>query len=90
MSRIGDRQKSRTITHARVWRALDALAADHGLSTARLAVTAGQHKTSFAPSKRVTAHGPRWPTVETIAACLAVTGESFADFGRRIENGGRP
>ena len=37
--------------------------------------------TAFNPSKRITREGrPRWPSTESVAKILTVTGESFASF----------
>lgn len=69
------------LQHADVWRGIDRLAAKHGLSASGLARRAGLDPTAFNPSKRITREGrPRWPSTESVAKILAVTGESFASF----------
>ncbi len=69
------------LQHADVWRGIDRLAAKHGLSASGLARRAGLDPTAFNPSKRITREGrPRWPSTESVAKILTVTGESFASF----------
>jgi phage repressor protein C with HTH and peptisase S24 domain len=69
------------LKHGDVWRAIDRVAAKHGLSASGLARRAGLDPTSFNKSKRATREGkPRWPTTESIAKVLAATGESMASF----------
>jgi phage repressor protein C with HTH and peptisase S24 domain len=67
--------------HDDVWRAIDTLAAEHGLSPSGLARKAGLDPTSFNMSKRGTADGRnRWPSTESIAKVLSATGAGLADF----------
>jgi phage repressor protein C with HTH and peptisase S24 domain len=67
--------------HEDVWRAIDTLAAEHGLSTSGLARRAGLDPTAFNVSKRRMPDGrPRWPSVETLSKVLGATGASLADF----------
>ena len=69
------------LTHPQIWRALDALAARHGMSPSGLAKIAGLDPTTFNKSKRGTASGKlRWPSTESIAKVLAATGASLEDF----------
>lgn len=69
------------LTHGQVWRAIDQLAEQHGLSTSGLARRAGLDPTTFNRSKRVTPDGrPRWPSTESIAKALAATGSRVEDF----------
>ncbi len=69
------------LSHARVWAAIDRLAARHGLSASGLARKAGLDPTSFNPSKRIARDGrPRWPSTESVAKVLAATGSSFEEF----------
>ena len=69
------------LTHAQIWRAVDALAERHGLSPSGLAKRAGLDPTSFNKSKRGDASGKlRWPSTESISKILAATGTSLADF----------
>ena len=61
--------------HDDIWRAIDALAAEHGLSASGLARKAGLDPTAFNPSKRIGADGrARWPSTESVAKVLAATG----------------
>lgn len=72
---------SRTLSHGRLWAAIDALAARHGLSASGLAKAAGLDPTTFNKSKRVTAKGrPRWPNTESLARVLDATGAGFDEF----------
>jgi phage repressor protein C with HTH and peptisase S24 domain len=69
------------VTHLQIWRALDALAARHGMSPSGLAKLAGLDPTTFNKSKRGTANGKlRWPSTESLAKVLAATGASLDDF----------
>jgi phage repressor protein C with HTH and peptisase S24 domain len=67
--------------HDDVWRAIDTLAAEHGLSPSGLARKAGLDPTSFNISKRRTGDGRvRWPSTESLAKILAATGAKLEDF----------
>jgi phage repressor protein C with HTH and peptisase S24 domain len=67
--------------HEDIWRAIDTLAAERGLSTSGLARAAGLDPTSFNPSKRRSSDGKlRWPSTESIAKVLAATGSGFDAF----------
>jgi phage repressor protein C with HTH and peptisase S24 domain len=67
--------------HDDVWRAIDTLAAEHGLSPSGLARKAGLDPTSFNMSKRGTADGRnRWPSTESLSKVLNATGAGLADF----------
>lgn len=69
------------LTHPQIWRAIDALAARHGMSPSGLAKLAGLDPTTFNKSKRGTANGKlRWPSTESLAKVLAATGASLEDF----------
>src|SRR3712207_2669101 len=69
------------LSHARIWAAIDRLAADHDLSPSGLARRAGLDPTTFNRSKRVAADGrPRWPSTESIAKILEATGARLGDF----------
>jgi phage repressor protein C with HTH and peptisase S24 domain len=67
--------------HDDVWRALDTLAAERGLSASGLARRAGLDPTAFNPSKRRAADGrARWPSTESLAKVLMATGASLESF----------
>ncbi len=69
------------LSHAKLWKALDALAAREGLSPSGLAQRAGLDPTTFNPSKRFSAaRRPRWPSTESLTRTLEATGASLADF----------
>ena len=76
------------VKHEDVWRALDTLAAEHGLSTSGLARRAGLDATTFNPSKRVMADGrARWPSTESLAKVLDATGASLDVFSALVQGG---
>lgn len=67
--------------HEDIWRALDTLAAEYGLSASGLAKRSGLDPTTFNPSKRRMPDGrARWPSTESIAKVLAATGASLESF----------
>jgi phage repressor protein C with HTH and peptisase S24 domain len=67
--------------HDDIWRALDTLAAEHGLSASGLAKRSGLDATTFNPSKRRMPDGrARWPSTESLAKVLGATGASLEDF----------
>ncbi len=69
------------LSHAKLWKALDALAAREGLSPSGLAQRAGLDATAFNPSKRLgPASRPRWPSTESLTRVLQATGASLAEF----------
>lgn len=71
--------------HEDVWRAIDALAAEHGLSASGLARRAGLDPTAFNPSKRTGVDGrARWPSTESVAKVLAATGASVEAFASLV------
>ncbi|WP_159996658.1 helix-turn-helix transcriptional regulator [Roseomonas sp. 18066] len=71
--------------HDDIWRAVDALAAEHGLSPSGLARKAGLDATAFNPSKRVGADGrARWPSTESIAKILGATGTDMDSFASLV------
>lgn len=77
------------LSHAKLWKAVDALARRQGLSPSGLARRAGLDPTSFNPSKRFGSGKPprpRWPSTESVARILDVTGMSLADFARLADN----
>ena len=69
------------LTHAQIWRAIDRLAQEHGLSASGLARKAGLDPTTFNKSKRVTREGKlRWPSTESISKILRATGAGLEEF----------
>lgn len=77
-ARIG---RGAAVKHEDVWRALDTLAAEHGLSTSGLAKRAGLDATTFNPSKRRMPDGrARWPSTESVAKVLDATGATLDAF----------
>ena len=67
--------------HDDIWRALDTLAAEYGLSASGLAKKAGLDATTFNPSKRRMPDGrARWPSTESLAKVLDATGASLEMF----------
>ena len=74
------------LSHDRVWAAVDALAARHGMTASGLARKAGLDATSFNKSKRTSPEGrDRWPSTESIAKILRATGATLEDFLRLVE-----
>lgn len=71
--------------HDDIWRALDTLAAENGLSASGLARRAGLDPTTFNPSKRRMPDGrPRWPSTESLAKVLEATGASLDAFSELV------
>jgi len=69
------------VKHDDIWRALDTLAAEYGLSASGLAKRAGLDPTTFNPSKRRMPDGrARWPSTESLAKVLDATGASLEVF----------
>jgi len=69
------------VKHDDIWRALDTLAAEYGLSASGLAKRSGLDATTFNPSKRRMPDGrARWPSTESLAKVLDATGASLELF----------
>jgi phage repressor protein C with HTH and peptisase S24 domain len=69
------------LTHTQIWRAIDGLAARHGMSPSGLAKLAGLDPTTFNKSKRGSANGKlRWPSTESLAKVLLATGSGLEEF----------
>ena len=69
------------LRHRGVWNGIDNLAKKHGYSPSGLARAAGLDPTSFNKSKRRSISGRnRWPSTESLAKILNVTGVSLAQF----------
>jgi phage repressor protein C with HTH and peptisase S24 domain len=71
--------------HDDIWRALDALAAEAGMSTSGLARRAGLDATTFNPSKRRMPDGrARWPSTESLAKALDAAGATMDGFAQLV------
>src|SRR5688500_1205906 len=73
------------VRHDDIWRAIDALAAENGLSASGLARKAGLDPTAFNPSKRIGGDGrARWPSTESINKVLAAVSSSWNAFAALV------
>jgi phage repressor protein C with HTH and peptisase S24 domain len=73
------------VKHEDIWRALDTLAAENGLSVSGLARQSGLDPTTFNPSKRSMPDGrARWPSTESLAKVLNATGASLEAFSALV------
>jgi phage repressor protein C with HTH and peptisase S24 domain len=71
--------------HEEIWRALDTLAAESGMSPSGLARRAGLDATTFNPSKRRMPDGrARWPSTESLAKALNAAGASLETFAHLV------
>lgn len=69
------------LTHSGLWYALDEIARRNDLTPSGLARLAGLDSTALNKSKRVTSEGRlRWPSTESVAKILQVTGTSLEMF----------
>lgn len=69
------------LKHSQIWRAIDRLAQEHGLSASGLARKAGLDPTTFNKSKRTTREGKlRWPSTESVSKVLTATGATLGEF----------
>lgn len=78
------------LSHAQLWKAIDGLARQEGISVSALARRAGLDATSFNPSKRFgpgEPPRPRWPSTESLTRILAVTGLSLGEFAALARDG---
>lgn len=78
------------LSHAKLWKALDALARREGTSPSGLARRAGLDATSFNPSKRFgpgEPPRPRWPSTESLTRVLEATGLSLGAFAALADDG---
>src|SRR5258708_26296516 len=78
------------ITHRGIWRAIDRIAQDRGLTASGLARAAKLDATTFNPSKRVSPDGKkRWPSTETVGKVLNHVRLSMARFCRIVDRASR-
>jgi phage repressor protein C with HTH and peptisase S24 domain len=78
------------LSHARVWEAIDRLAARNRLSASALAKSAGLDPTAFNKSKRVAGDGrPRWPSTESLSKIMAATGISLEELFDLLAGGAK-
>jgi phage repressor protein C with HTH and peptisase S24 domain len=71
--------------HEDIWRALDTLAAEHGMSASGLAKRSGLDPTTFNPSKRIMPDGrARWPSTESLAKVFDATGATLDEFSTLV------
>ena len=76
-------------TSEQIWKAVDVLAHEHGLSASRLSIMAGLDPTALNKSKRIGSEGrPRWMSTETVAKILSVTNTTLGDFVRLVDSAG--
>jgi phage repressor protein C with HTH and peptisase S24 domain len=69
------------LQHSEIWRAIDLLADQRGMSPSGLAKRAGLDPTTFNKSKRITKDGKlRWPSTESIAKILQASGATMGEF----------
>ena len=74
--------------HDDLWRAMDTLAAEAGLSPSGLAKRAGLDPTTFNRSKRTMPDGrPRWPSTESLAKALSAAGTDLETFAHLVAGG---
>jgi len=75
------------LRHSDVWRAIDRLAAKHGMTPSGLARAAGLDATTFNKSKRRSREGKlRWPNTDSLARILEATGETLTGFVGLMSN----
>ena len=76
------------LRHSDVWRAIDRLAQEHGMSASGLARRSGLDPTTFNKSKRITREGKlRWPSTESISKVLTATNAGLDEFVSYIAEG---
>ena len=74
--------------HDDLWRAMDTLAAEAGMSPSGLAKRAGLDPTTFNRSKRTMPDGrPRWPSTESLAKALHAAGTNLETFAHLVAGG---
>jgi phage repressor protein C with HTH and peptisase S24 domain len=74
------------VRHTDIWKAIDSLAEQHGLSPSGLARRAGLDPTAFNKSKRIGSDGsPRWLSTESLSKALQAVNASLEDFAALAE-----
>jgi phage repressor protein C with HTH and peptisase S24 domain len=74
--------------HDDLWRAMDTLAAEAGMSPSGLAKRAGLDPTTFNRSKRTMPDGrPRWPSTESLAKALNAAETDLENFAHLVAGG---
>jgi phage repressor protein C with HTH and peptisase S24 domain len=74
------------LKHSDLWRAIDELAARHGLTPSGLARKAGLDPTTFNKSKRINASGrERWPSTESLAKAMDAIDATFEELFDLVE-----
>lgn len=77
--------------HGDVWRGLDLLARNHGLTASGLAKLAGLDATAFNKSKRSPEDGrPRWPSTESLSRVLDAVGVDLVEFAELVAGRRKP
>lgn len=75
------------LNHKELWRAIDRLAAEMGISVSALARLSGLDPTTFNNSKRISSEGKqRWPSTESIAKVLGATDSTLSHFVSLVES----
>ena len=74
------------MTHSDVWRAIDLLAAQNGLSISELARQAGLDRTACAKSKRRRYGRPRWPSTENLSRIPQATDPNMSQFSALLHS----
>jgi phage repressor protein C with HTH and peptisase S24 domain len=71
--------------HEDIWRAIDTLAAERGLTASGLARRAGLDPTTFNQSKRATSDGrARWPSTESVSKVLGAADATLEEFASLV------
>ena len=71
--------------HEDIWRGLDTLAAEAGMTPSGLARRAGLDATTFNPSKRHMPDGrARWPSTESLSKALVAAGADLETFSHLV------
>src|SRR5262249_29138060 len=74
------------MSHAQVWRAIDALAERRSMTASGLARAAGLDPTTFNKSKRQAPDGkPRWPSTESVSRAIAAADASWDEFAALLD-----